>query len=67
MNEKFEQLRAEIERQDAEMVAITKQLEELSEAGVAIDVPPEFFEALDAACAPPRRAAQPIHNHAVRA
>lgn len=66
MNEKFEKLRSELARQDAELESLMKQLSELADAGVAVNVPPEFFEALDATCEI-RRATSTIHMNAVRA
>jgi hypothetical protein len=66
MNEKFDQLRAELARQDAELAAVTRQLDELAEGGVALDIPTEFFEAFDDVCEP-RRTASAIHFNAVRA
>lgn len=50
MNEKFDQLRAELARQDEELEQLMQQLTALNDAGVSLDVPPEFFEAMDAAC-----------------
>lgn len=66
MNEKFDQLRAELARQDAELARQMKQLSDLAQAGIPVTVPPDFFEALDATCEV-RHATSTIHMNAVRA
>lgn len=66
MNENFDQLRAELARQDAELTQVMKQLSDLADAGIPMTVPPDFFEELDATC-DVRHATSTIHMNAVRA
>lgn len=66
MTETLEALQAELARQDVELERLTTQFADFAEAGVAFDIPPDFFEALDAICEV-RHATSPVHMNAVRA
>jgi hypothetical protein len=62
MNEKFDQLRAELARQDEELEQLMQQLTNLGDAGVSLVIPPDFFEAMDSACeVRVKPVATPIH------